>query len=79
MHLAGRLSREKPLSRRMRDDMIAVLPLMLRSLYQHFRGMSDPFVKPRATPDFPFKVGRNHPCPCGSGKKYKRCCGGAGA
>jgi uncharacterized protein len=19
-------------------------------------------------------VGRNHPCPCGSGKKYKRCC-----
>jgi hypothetical protein len=25
----------------------------------------------RATP----KVGRNAPCPCGSGKKYKRCCG----
>ncbi|HHV93551.1 MAG TPA: preprotein translocase subunit SecA [Firmicutes bacterium] len=21
------------------------------------------------------KVGRNEPCPCGSGKKYKRCCG----
>lgn len=21
------------------------------------------------------KVGRNQPCPCGSGKKYKRCCG----
>jgi preprotein translocase subunit SecA len=21
------------------------------------------------------KVGRNAPCPCGSGKKYKRCCG----
>lgn len=21
------------------------------------------------------KVGRNKPCPCGSGKKYKRCCG----
>jgi len=20
------------------------------------------------------KVGRNDPCPCGSGKKYKRCC-----
>lgn len=20
------------------------------------------------------KVGRNHPCPCGSGKKYKQCC-----
>lgn len=24
-----------------------------------------------ATPD----VGRNDPCPCGSGKKFKRCCG----
>ncbi len=22
-------------------------------------------------------VGRNEPCPCGSGKKYKKCCGGA--
>lgn len=33
--------------------------------------------------EFPFqqvinegpKVGRNDPCPCGSGKKYKKCCG----
>jgi preprotein translocase subunit SecA len=25
----------------------------------------------RATP----RVGRNDPCPCGSGKKYKKCCG----
>jgi hypothetical protein len=25
----------------------------------------------RSTP----RVGRNQPCPCGSGKKYKRCCG----
>ena len=25
---------------------------------------------PRAT-----KIGRNEPCPCGSGKKYKKCCG----
>ena len=24
------------------------------------------------------KVGRNAPCPCGSGKKYKKCCGAAG-
>ena len=23
----------------------------------------------------PPKVGRNDPCPCGSGKKYKKCCG----
>ena len=25
------------------------------------------------------KVGRNEPCPCGSGKKYKHCCGRASA
>ncbi|MBN9659570.1 MAG: SEC-C domain-containing protein [Acidobacteria bacterium] len=23
------------------------------------------------------KIGRNDPCPCGSGKKYKKCCGAA--
>lgn len=33
-----------------------------------------------AEPKKPFvrdqpKVGRNDPCPCGSGKKYKKCCG----
>ena len=25
------------------------------------------------------KVGRNDPCPCGSGKKYKKCCGASAA
>ena len=24
------------------------------------------------------KVGRNDPCPCGSGKKFKKCCGASG-
>jgi uncharacterized protein len=23
------------------------------------------------------KIGRNEPCPCGSGRKYKKCCGAA--
>jgi hypothetical protein len=23
----------------------------------------------------PEKIGRNQPCPCGSGKKFKKCCG----
>ncbi len=34
----------------------------------HVHGQ-DPYV--RETP----KVGRNEPCPCGSGAKYKKCCG----
>lgn len=24
--------------------------------------------------DYPKEIGRNDPCPCGSGKKYKKCC-----
>lgn len=34
--------------------------------------------QPPPTPKAPVttkKVGRNEPCPCGSGKKYKKCCG----
>jgi len=30
--------------------------------------------RPETRPQTP-KVGRNEPCPCGSGKKYKHCCG----
>ncbi|SEN21690.1 uncharacterized protein SAMN04488077_113109 [Roseovarius tolerans] len=41
---------------------------------------SEPFPARAAAkqPHAPFqgtKVGRNAPCPCGSGRKYKRCCG----
>lgn len=28
----------------------------------------EPYVRPEP------KIGRNDPCPCGSGKKYKKCC-----
>lgn len=37
---------------------------------------SEPFKEQPMRRDEP-KVGRNDPCPCGSGKKYKRCCGAA--
>jgi len=36
------------------------------------RAQAEPYVR-----DLP-KVGRNDPCPCGSGKKYKKCCGAPG-
>jgi hypothetical protein len=35
----------------------------------------DTVQKPFVAPE---KVGRNDPCPCGSGRKYKKCCGAAG-
>ena len=36
---------------------------------EHFK--TEPYKRPEP------KVGRNDPCPCGSGKKYKKCCGKA--
>jgi hypothetical protein len=33
--------------------------------------------KPEPVPAKKAKIGRNEPCPCGSGKKYKHCCLGA--
>lgn len=38
-----------------------------------WRAVRRPYV--RSAP----KIGRNEPCPCGSGKKHKRCCGPEGA
>lgn len=48
------------------------------------RSAGSPFDAPPASPrprakaknsDKTQKIGRNDPCPCGSGKKYKKCCG----
>jgi hypothetical protein len=30
--------------------------------------------EPQTTKQLPTKIGRNDPCPCGSGKKFKKCC-----
>jgi uncharacterized protein YecA (UPF0149 family) len=65
----------RPLTRHMRDRFIDALPLTLRTLYEVFHGLQDPLARPSLPADFGIKVGRNDPCPCGSGKKYKRCCG----
>ncbi len=38
-------------------------------------GEDDPELPPPVEPIHgDAKVGRNDPCPCGSGKKYKQCC-----
>jgi hypothetical protein len=42
------------------------------------KAMADVFHQRKAKQNYPkaisAKVGRNAPCPCGSGKKYKKCC-----
>lgn len=46
---------------------MAVMSHDIRNIWQHSLNKPDPV---RVD-----KVGRNDPCPCGSGKKYKKCCG----
>lgn len=46
-----------------------------QKIEQSMTQVSDWGVKMKQTPKPQKKIGRNDPCPCGSGKKYKKCCG----
>jgi uncharacterized protein len=56
-----------------RDECAEVLPLAVKGIHDFWKARRQPsnFATKRSAP----KVGRNDPCPCGSGRKYKRCCG----
>ncbi|MCK5590137.1 MAG: SEC-C domain-containing protein, partial [Dehalococcoidales bacterium] len=47
---------------------------VVRSIYRVSLAKKEPPLKKQAVIAGK-KVGRNDPCPCGSGKKYKHCCG----
>jgi uncharacterized protein len=71
--------RPDPITPDKREQVIAFMAAGLMNAYEYFRkeregdlGVDAP--EPRRNTS---KVGRNDPCPCGSGKKYKKCCGGA--
>ncbi len=57
----------------MRREVRASIPHCIQSIYDFFASEQSVFDEPfrRKEP----KVGRNEFCPCGSGKKYKKCCG----
>ncbi len=65
-----------------RDELIGLLPATVFAIHAYWQ----PLRQKRAaglTPDSvrlggSSKSGRNAPCPCGSGKKFKNCCGVAG-
>jgi hypothetical protein len=48
-----------------------------RTLEEHTYSPSDetPITPPIPIVEHSPRIGRNDPCPCGSGKKYKKCCG----
>lgn len=50
----------------------ADLPLVLLDIYRYWQSVIN---KPQTVRREGDKIGRNDPCPCGSGKKYKACCG----
>jgi len=58
-----------------REQLVDALPINLVRMHHLWHGRPDPFPPPTATRYEGRKVGRNEPCPCGSGKKFKRCCG----
>lgn len=74
----------------MRRSAVEMLPEIVRALHEHALGLYadfDPDEDDDLDPDEASlegpqetyvrsapKVGRNDPCPCGSGKKHKRCC-----
>ncbi len=74
----------RPPSRREREALIDRMIADVADVHEFFRPYRQAGSTPqalrvatvrRAQP----KVGRNQPCPCGSGRKYKACCGAAQA
>ena len=73
---------KEPLTAEKSDELLRNMLAGAVRVYRYFKedrlafaqaaaGRAPPEPYERAAP----KVGRNDPCPCGSGKKYKRCCG----
>jgi len=57
-----------------REELSKLIPASVAGLYRFWqpcrRAVTDPAIR-REMP----KIGRNEKCPCGSGRKYKKCCG----
>ena len=70
--------RPGPIGPEKREEIIVQMAAGILRAYRYFRQhqrrvASTYGPEPQRSPG---KIGRNEPCPCGSGKKYKRCCGG---
>jgi len=68
--------RPDPISPEQREKVIESMAAGLLGAYRYFRHQERPYAGTHSPEPRHAKIGRNDPCPCGSGKKYKRCCGG---
>lgn len=65
---------ENPALAYLDDEAPDLIPTAVLALHgARIKSQENPFSKPQQA--HASKVGRNEPCPCGSGKKYKKCCG----
>jgi uncharacterized protein len=64
---------QEQITEEMRGAILTQLPATLQMIAAYWSGQAPGL--PRSEPIRSAKVGRNAPCPCGSGKKYKKCCG----
>jgi uncharacterized protein len=70
---------KEPVGAEMREKLIVGAAAGVTGIYRHFQTLRSHQTQTldemstfrRTTP----KIGRNDPCPCGSGKKFKQCCG----
>lgn len=70
--------RPEPIGEEQRSSMFATISTLLPSVYKYFeaeRRNGGPYKIQRQIPVRKTKIGRNDPCPCGSNRKYKHCCG----
>ena len=71
--------RPNPIGLEQREEIINHMAAGLLQIYRYYlrqRQSSKPHASSRTVRRGATKVGRNDPCPCGSGKKYKHCHGG---
>jgi uncharacterized protein len=68
---------KEPMSPARREQLIVGMAAGITAVYRYFepRRGAAARLSPESTSRRETKVGRNDPCPCGSGKKYKYCCG----
>ena len=67
-----------PITANNRETLIAAAAAGTMQIYRYFKTLRTLSNDPHTIPDFLRKmpkIGRNDPCPCGSGKKFKLCCG----
>ena len=67
--------RPAPIAPESRNELIGLMITSLKAIYEYFKENANPISLSHAPVQSGPKVGRNEPCPCGSGKKYKKCCG----